>query len=634
MCGIAGFIDRMHKSGQQDLTKMTAVLGHRGPDGQGYALFNDLSATIGLGHRRLSIIDLEATGNQPMYFGNWCIVFNGEIYNYREIKAVLEKNGRVFNSHSDTEVILQAFDEWGVKAVDRFIGMFAFVILDHKAEKIWFFRDRPGAKPFYYYTNGELLLFASEIKALHEHPGFRKEIHMPAVAQFMQLGYIMAPTAIFQNTFKLKPGHYIEFDIATFSYLEKPYWKAVDYYNQPKVRISEVDAITETEKLMQSAVDYRMVADVPVGVFLSGGYDSSTVTALLQYNRTEKLKTFSIGFHEAGFNEAPFAKQVAAHLGTDHMEYYCTIEDARKLIPEIPVYWDEPFADASAIPTMLVSKLAREKVTVALSADAGDELFGGYSKYTYIMNAAKKLTALPKPLRNAAAGVLNALNPEKIPYFNKTYNFQTRYYKAVALLKSTGVMDGLGSIAKIYTDTEISDLMKMAVVKPGFMNDVDLIDNMYADDLSQLLCTDYQTYMVDDVLAKVDRAGMRVSLEGREPLLDHRLLEWSARLPSEFKIRNGVKKYILKEICHKYVPKTIMDRPKMGFGIPIVNWFDIEIGAYISQYLNESYIQRQGIFNPWAVKKIVGRYLQGKKENVFKLWNLIMFQLWYEKWMN
>ncbi|MGB4400108.1 MAG: asparagine synthase (glutamine-hydrolyzing) [Daejeonella sp.] len=633
MCGIAGFIDKSKVSGQQELAKMTAVLAHRGPDGKGLVVLDDLPASVGLGHRRLSIIDLHETGSQPMFFGDWSIVFNGEIYNYGEIKSSLEKIGRVFKSHSDTEVILQSFDEWGLKAVDLFIGMFAFVIVNHKRQKAWFFRDRPGVKPFYYYSEGKLMLFASELKAFHEHPGFKKEIDQRAVAQFMQFGYIKAPMTIFKNAFKLKPGHYIEFNISTFQFKEHPYWRAVDYYNQPKMTISDADAISETEKLMQSAVEYRMVADVPVGVFLSGGYDSSTVAALLQHNRTEKLKTFSIGFNEAGFDEAPFAKKVAAYLGTDHTEYYCTSDDARNLIPEIPEHWDEPFADPSSIPTMLVSKLAREKVTVALSADAGDELFGGYSKYTYILNGAKRNSVIPKQLRHAAADFLGRIDPGKIPYFNKTYNFQTRYYKGIELLKAEGVMDGLSSVAKFFSDTEIDSLVNGSGHSIEFFGNMPFIDEQYEDDLSNLLYSDYQTYMVDDILTKVDRATMSVSLEGREPLLDHRLLEWSARLPSDLKIRNGEKKYILKEICHKYLPKEMMARPKMGFGIPIVNWFDSEISGYVRQFLNETYVRKQGIFNVVAVNKIVSRYLKNKRENVFKLWNLIMFQVWYERWM-
>jgi len=633
MCGIAGFIDKSKSSGQQELSKMTEVLAHRGPDGKGSVVLEDLSASVGLGHRRLSIIDLHETGSQPMFFGDWSIVFNGEIYNYREIKSSLEKIGRVFKSHSDTEVILQSFDEWGLKAVDQFIGMFAFVIVNHKRQKAWFFRDRPGVKPFYYYSEGDLMLFASELKAFHEHPGFKKEIDQKAVAQFMQFGYIKAPMTIFRNAFKLKPGHYIEFDISTFQYVEHAYWRAVDYYNQPKMTISDTEAIAETEKLMQSALEYRMVADVPVGVFLSGGYDSSTITALLQHKRTDKLKTFSIGFNEQGFNEAPFAKEVATYLGTDHTEYYCTSDDARKLIPEIPDHWDEPFADPSSIPTMLVSKLARESVTVALSADAGDELFGGYSKYTYILNGVKRNSLIPKKIRKATAGLLGGIDPGKIPYFNKTYNFQTRYYKGIELLKAEGVMDGLSSIAKVYSDVEIDVLLNGNNLSAGFYSAFPVIDDLYADDISQLLYTDYQTYMVDDILTKVDRATMSVSLEGREPLLDHRLLEWAARLPSDLKIRNGEKKYILKEICHKHLPKAMMTRPKMGFGIPIVNWFDSEISGYVKQYLNESYVKKQGLFSIDAVHNIVNRYLTNKRENVFKLWNLIMFQLWYERWM-
>lgn len=633
MCGITGFIERRKVSSQDILQRMTNVLEHRGPDGMGTLLFEQLSSFVGFGHRRLSIIDLQESAGQPMHFKDWSIVFNGEIYNYREIRKELEQLGKSFKTNSDTEVVLQSFDEWGTAAVHRFIGMFAFALLDKREEKVYFFRDRAGVKPLYYYTDGEAFLFASELKSFHQYPGFKKEIDLDAAAQFIQYGYILAPTTIFKQTFKLKPGHYIEFLLKDFSHKEVKYWSISDAYNKPKLKISESEAISETKKLLISSCNYRMVSDVPVGVFLSGGYDSSTVTAVLQQERTEQLKTFSIGFHEAEFNEAGYARKVADHLKTDHTEYYCTIEDARKLIPEIPNYWDEPFADASAIPTMLVSKLARDKVTVALSADAGDELFGGYTKYTSLLAITRTLGAIPISLRKTAAGLLRRLQPEQIPVLNKTYNYQTRYHKGIALLESTGIEEGLRSIACFFSDQEINELFRQSFFTPDFLGNIQLLGND-KDAISRLLNIDYQTYMVDDVLVKVDRATMSVGLEGREPLLDHRLSEWAAQLPSNLKIRNGEKKYILKQICHQYLPKELMDRPKMGFGIPMVRWFEAEIESMVLTYLSEDFIRKQGVFRQSAIDQVIGAYRKNKNANVYKLWNLLMFQMWYEKWMS
>jgi asparagine synthase (glutamine-hydrolysing) len=633
MCGITGFIERTKISEEDILQKMTNVLEHRGPDGMGTSLFDQLSAFVGMGHRRLSIIDLQESAGQPMHFNDWSIVFNGEIYNYREIRKELEELGRSFKTNSDTEVVLQCFDEWGTTAVHRFIGMFAFALLDKREQKMYFFRDRAGVKPFYYYIDGQVFLFASELKAFHQYPGFKKEIDLGNAAQFIQYGYILAPATIFKQTYKLKPGHFIEFSLNDFSYKEVSYWNISDAYNKPKLNISESEAISETKKLMISACNYRMVSDVPVGVFLSGGYDSSTVTALLQHERTEKLKTFSIGFHENEFNEAGYARKVAKYLKTDHTEYYCTIDDARRMINEIPQYWDEPFADASAIPTMLVSKLAKDKVKVVLSADAGDELFGGYTKYTSLLSINRRLGAFPMRIRKTLANALKCIRPEQIPILNKTYNYQTRYHKGISLLESSGIEQGFRSIACFFSDQEVNELFRQSIVAPDFLGNIQLL-GQDKDAISRLLNIDYQTYMVDDVLVKVDRATMSANIEGREPLLDHRLSEWAAQLPSDLKIRNGQKKYILKQICHQYLPKEIMDRPKMGFGIPMVKWFEAEIESLVLRYLDKSFIHKQQIFQQASINQVIGAYRKNSNANVHKLWNLLMFQLWYERWMN
>lgn len=429
MCGISGFIDFNKKTNISTLEKMNRTLAHRGPDGEGYKIYNTENAITGLGHRRLSIIDLSEGGSQPQKFENLHIVFNGEVYNYKEIKAELESKGHSFNSHSDTEVVLHAYKEWGSEALKKFIGMFAFVIYDDAAQTLFACRDRAGVKPlFYYYANG-LFLFASELKALMQHPEFIKEINVDAAAAYMQYGYVPAPHCIFNNAFKLKPGHFLTLNTVTGTLSTQQYWNVYDAYNKPVLKIDFNEAVSETEKLLESAFQYRMVSDVPVGVFLSGGYDSSCVTALLQKNNTEKIKTFTIGVPDAGLNEAPYAKEIAAYLGTDHTEHYCTQKEALEIVPQLPFFYDEPFADSSAIPTSLVCKIARQKVTVALSADAGDEVFAGYNRYDYVMKYGKTIQSLPAPVRKAASAVMNAIPASAIPIMNKKYLFHSRYEK-------------------------------------------------------------------------------------------------------------------------------------------------------------------------------------------------------------
>lgn len=633
MCGIAGFIDTSSKSDLHTLKCMTESLFHRGPDGGNYQLYERDFGTIGLGHRRLSIIDLHVTAGQPMTFKDLVIVFNGEIYNYKEIRQELILKGCTFSTNSDTEVILQAFDVWGHQAVSRFIGMFVFGLYNHKSEKLYIYRDRAGVKPLYYYCHNGLFLFASELKAFHTHPSFKKEINPNAIAQFLQFGYIIAPDTIFQQTYKLNAGHYLEIDVKTLQFNDNIYWDIANYYNKPKLKIKHDEAFAHTHELLKSACEYRMVSDVPVGVFLSGGYDSSLVTAILQSGRTEKLKTFTIGFEEKKYDESHHAQRVASYLGTNHLTQICSIKDAKEKIIEIPNYYDEPFSDPSAIPTMLVSELARKTVTVALSADAGDELFGGYSKYQYVLNAFPKLNKIPISMRVGVANLLGKMDPNKIPHFKNTYNFKTRFAKGLSLLKSTSSKEAQCNIAKYFTDLEIASLLLNKGISNGKKFIETGIDSEYEDLISAMLCADFKTYMVEDILTKVDRATMRIGLEGREPLIDHRLAEWVAQLPNEFKISSKGQKILLKEIAHSYIPKEIMDRPKMGFGIPLVEWFQTEIQDYIHQLLNPEHIKNQGIFNDKAVNQVISDYHKNNSQNVFKLWNLIMFQLWYDKWM-
>ncbi len=634
MCGISGFIDFKKNTGREILEKMNRMMVHRGPDGEGYDIYKNEKATVGLGHRRLSIIDLSEGGSQPQSFAGLHITFNGEIYNYAEIKTNLETLGHTFHSHSDTEVILHAYSEWGSSALQKFIGMFAFVIYDETKNILFACRDRAGVKPFFYYWNDGLFLFASELKAIMQHPLFTKEINLHAAAAYMQYGYVPTPHCIFTDTHKLKPGHFLEFNIGNTNLETKEYWSVYDAYNKPILKIDLPEAIEETEKLLTNAFQYRMVSDVPVGVFLSGGYDSSCVTALLQKNNTEKIKTFTIGMPDAGLNEAPFAKDIAAHLGTDHTEYYCSQKDALEIVPQLPYFYDEPFADSSAIPTTLVSKIAREKVIVALSADAGDEIFAGYNRYGYIMKYGRQLQSIPGIVRKSASAVMDAIPANSIPILKSKYLFHSRYEKVKSLLKNPTDQNILVSLSKQMNEDDLRDLFKSPVNNLSSAFDSKELSPQYHSTLAYILAIDYQTYLLDDILQKVDRAGMSVSLEGREPFLDHRIIEWAAQLPMEYKYNKGEKKYILKQIVHKYLPKEMMDRPKMGFGIPIADWLQNDLKPFVDRYFEAGFIVKQNIFNPNEIQRIKNSFYEGKIERAEKIWYLLMFQMWYDKWMN
>ena len=634
MCGIAGFVDFNKTSGLNELHKMSRVLQHRGPDGEGYATFQKTEAIVGLGHRRLSIIDLSPGGTQPQSYNKIHITFNGEIYNYVEIKNSLLSKGHVFESHSDTEVILHAYEEWGEKCLQQFIGMFAFVIYDEPNNKIFACRDRAGVKPFFYYWANGLFLFGSELKAIVQHPDFVKEINVDATAAFLQYGYVPTPHCIYNDTLKLKPGHFLYLDLTKRSLQTQQYWSVYDAYNKPALKIDLPEAIEETEKILTKAFQYRMVSDVPVGVFLSGGYDSTCVTALLQKDNARKIKTFTIGIPDAGLNEAPFAKEIAAHLGTDHTEAYCTVKEALDIVPQLPFFYDEPFADSSAIPTTLVSKIAREQVTVALSADAGDEIFAGYNRYDYIVRYGKKLQAIPGIFRKGAAGIMNTIPANSIPVLNKKYLFHSRYEKLKSLLKNPSETNFLKSITEQMDEKDLSNLLIRGSTKLHTAFDSVELKKDFYDTLPYVMAIDYETYLLDDILQKVDRATMSASLEGREPFLDQNIIEWAAQLPMKYKYNNGSKKFIIKEIVHKYIPAQMMNRPKMGFGIPIATWLQNELKPLVNYYFEESFVTKQNIFKLKEIQRIYQSFYQGKIERAEKIWYLLMFQMWYDKWIN
>jgi asparagine synthase (glutamine-hydrolysing) len=640
MCGISGFIDFKKTSGIDILQSMTDTLYHRGPDGSGIELLENPYAQVGFGHRRLSIIDLSEHGKQPMQFQHLWICFNGEVYNYAEIKKELLELGHSFTGNSDTEVIIHSYAQWGEKCIDRFIGMFAFVIYDTQNNTVYCVRDRAGIKPFFYYFKDGLFLFSSEIKSFHKHPRFKKELNKNSVAAFMQYGNVPTPHCIFNDCFKLKPGHTISFSLAENNIADRvlpenqtQYWNVYDAYNKPKLTVDFETAKIETEALLSSACNYRMVADVPVGVFLSGGYDSTAVTALLQKDRTEKLKTFTISVPDIGLNEAEYARQTADFLGTDHTEIECTQKDALDLISDLPYYYDEPFADSSAIPTTLVSIMARKQVTVALSADAGDEVFAGYNRYDYLMRYGKKLQSIPGFARKAMAELMNFVPANRIPVLKNKYNFPNRYEKLKSLLRDPSAEQMMLSLSQQYTEKQLTELLEFHPEKLITAYTSKELGNESFSPLSYMMAIDYQTYLVDDILQKVDRATMTASLEGREPFLDHRVIEYAAQLPDDYKYHNGIKKHIVREIVHNYIPKEKMDRPKMGFAIPLAAWMNNELKDMVNSYINEKSIKEQGLFNWEAVSGLKIAFFSGKSEYDFKLWYLLMFQMWYERWM-
>jgi len=614
---------------------MTNTLFHRGPDNEGTVIING-PYQIGLGHRRLSIIDLSNCGNQPMHdeTGNYTIIFNGEIYNFQEIKIELQSIGFKFHSTSDTEVVLKAYMKWGMEAVQKFIGMFAFTIYDKIKNKVIFCRDRAGVKPFYYSILPDIILFGSELKSLMAHPSFQKKIDINSLSSFFRRGWIAAPYSVFESTFKLKPGHYLEINLKNRKYKEYCYWDVHSFYNMDELKISFDQAKEQLHDLLRSACEYRMVADTEVGIFLSGGFDSSTVAAILQMNRSQKLNTFSIGFEDEQFNEAPYAKAVAAHLGTNHHELICTANDALGIIPNLPFNYDEPFADSSAIPTMLVSKLASSKVKVCLSADGGDEIFGGYPRYYSKLNDFHKVKGIPVFFKQALGNLLALLIN-----FRQSKNPQQkiRAEKLLSILKHRdhSQIFRYRSEPIHFSNHEISKLLKeknLDLSLKTFYDDVHVRDGI--DPAMFMMASEYKTTMVDDILVKVDRATMAYSLEGREPLLDHRLVEFAARLNRNFHYKNNSPKSLLKEICYKYIPRQLMDRPKKGFAIPTNKWLHNELKDMVMEYSRESYLKNQNIFDEIRCRQMIHNYYRGYDKNGERIWFFLMFQTWFNKWMH
>lgn len=627
MCGICGVIDFSNQTTIEVADNMIQSLKHRGPDTQKSVKYESENCRVLFSHARLSIIDTSETANQPMTFKNLTIVFNGEIYNYQEIKNELIKLDHSFKTTSDTEVILHAFDEWGEDSVTKFNGMFAFSIYDTTAQKLWLVRDRIGVKPLYFYRKDNLMMFSSELKAFHQHPLFDRKINFTAVYEFFEKGYITGKHSVFQFVNRIEAATINTLNLNSKEIVSKKYWDIDSSYKKPKFKYHYDLAKQELKKLLRSSYNYRMIADVPVGVFLSGGYDSTSVAAILQESSNMPIKTFTIGFYE-GNNEAEFAKETARLLKTDHTEYYCTEEEAKDIIKDIPYFYDEPFADSSQIPTILVSKLAKEKVKVVLSADGGDEQFIGYNIYHRMNQRVTKISKLPLPLKYVLKPIFNfAYQITSSRNYLKKEKFRILF--EIILLNKNQMAYYSHNAARSTSQTVLDKILRVKKSKKSLTASYENFDNIN-DVFSSL---DIQGYLKEDILTKVDRATMSQSIEGREPMLDYRLMEFSAQLPNEYKYKNGVGKKILKDIVHDYLPKEMMERPKTGFSIPIIKWLKEDLSYLIDDFLSREALQKSKVFNENGVLELVSVFKSKNSVVDGLIWKILVFQMWYDEWV-
>lgn len=647
MCGISGFLDTSRRRGAGELRDtvlgMANTLCHRGPDD--FGAWVDAASGIALGHRRLSILDLSPLGHQPMHSasGRYALSFNGEIYNFRGLRNELEDLGHTFRGHSDTEVMLACFSQWSVhQAVKRFTGMFAFALWDREERLLHLARDRFGEKPLYYGWMGRTFVFASELKAVRAHPDFEAGIDRDVLALYFRHGYIPAPYSIYRGVSKVLPGTVLTMAPEPGASPNViPYWcvRAVaEHGSANPFTGNETEAVAHLDALLRDAVKLQMEADVPLGAFLSGGVDSSTIVALMQAQRTQPVRTFSIGFHEAAYNEAPYAKAVATHLGTAHTELYVTPEEAMAVIPRLPKLYDEPFADPSQIPTFLVSQLARGDVTVSLSGDAGDELFAGYTNYFWGLRIWKQSGWMPRSLRTLSAGGLTMLSSASskslfrmiepvLPKHLRQRNIGVKL-KTIAGLLSADCGESLYRAILTHWDAP-SSLVIGASEPPTPLTDRTQWGN-FPDLLRCMMYTDARMYLPDDILVKVDRAGMGVSLETRVPLLDHRVVEFAWQLPDSMKIRGGRGKWILRQVLSRYLPSALIDRPKMGFGVPIGAWLRGPLKDWGEALLDEKRLKDQGFLSPDPIRDKWDEHLSGTMDWETPLWNVLMFQAWLE----
>ncbi len=619
---------------------MAHTLRHRGPDAEG--CWVDAEAGVALAHQRLSIIDLSPNGAQPMTSasGRSIIAYNGEVYNFAEIRDALIAEGRgPFRGGSDTEVVLEACEAWGVeRAVKRFIGMFAFALWDRRASELTLVRDRLGIKPLYWAQFGDLFLFGSELKALCAQGGWSAQVDQNAVAAFMRHNYIPAPHTIYRGVSKLPPGAMLRMGRQHQAEISA-YWSLDDIVEEgandplPGDDTAATDAL---EALLSDAVRQRMIADVPLGAFLSGGIDSSTVVALMQANSDRPVKTFSIGFAESGFDEAQYAKQVARHLGTDHTELYVEPAQAMAMIERLPEMFDEPFADSSQIPTFLVSELTRPHVTVSLSGDGGDELFAGYNRYFQSAGTVGRLMNAPRPLRASLAGAVNSLSPG---VWDRLFNLMPKRWRPAQpgdkLYKLADVLRGdSGAFYRRLVShwDDPSGVVPGGREPRGILWDPALADRL-PDDIAWMQYLDTLTYLPDDILTKVDRSSMAVSLEARVPLLDHRVVAFAWRLSAQQKIRAGKGKWLLRQVLQRHVPRDLVERPKMGFGIPLDKWLRGPLRDWAEDLLSEHSLAQTGILAPAPIRAKWREHLSTQRNWQYHLWDVLMFQAWARRWL-
>jgi asparagine synthase (glutamine-hydrolysing) len=642
MCGITGFWDIKGKFSSSELrtviTNMTDILSHRGPDsGEVY-----IDQNLALGHRRLAIIDLSPAGYQPMASacGRYILVFNGEVYNSAAIRSELDHLAIKWRGHSDTETILESFAHIGIqKTLEKMIGMFALALWDKQERRLVLMRDRFGVKPLYWRLVNQQLSFASELKSLLQLPNFERCIRRDAQYDFLHTGYIYGEKTIWESVYKLLPGHILVLNQNDSTPKIEPYYDVRSVWGKgqsAQTNEREDNLIESLHELLIDAVKQRMISDVPLGAFLSGGIDSSLVTALMQSQSNQPVKSFTIGFENKQYNEAPYARDVARHLGTDHTEVILTDRDALDVIPLLSTIYDEPFADSSQIPTYLVSKVARTKVTVSLSGDGGDEFFGGYSRYIDGINLYNTLNKIPNPLKNLgywcashlSEDILNRVGDALPSRHFRNGKLSERTKKLGAVLQDNTIDTFYGQM--IAHEPDPNRLLNTSVQSKHYWQDHSLLPPL-SDNLVRMQLYDACVYLPDDILTKVDRASMAVSLESREPLLDHRLVEFASRLPAHMKIRNGQGKYLLRQVLYKYVPAPLIDRPKMGFGIPLASWLRGPLREWAEDLLDsQSLVSNE--FNPVPIRKKWSQHIEGKVNWDFILWDILMYQSWARRW--
>tara|TARA_Y100000588_G_scaffold395258_2_gene521966 strand:- start:21363 stop:23354 length:1992 start_codon:yes stop_codon:yes gene_type:complete len=660
MCGLTGCWTQTGDTALETSIKIMAkTLHHRGPDAHAHWL--DQNVGIGLGHTRLKVIDLSENGAQPMHSNcnRYVIVFNGEIYNHHNIRAELEQKGLAPNwrGHSDTEILLAGFVAWGVSAtLQRAVGMFSFALWDKKEHRLTLGRDRFGEKPLYYgwlgQGNNKTFAFGSELKALRAFPGFDNSINRDALALYFQFCTVPAPYSIFKDIFKLEPGHILVLDGEGFKNKTikiEPYWQLTDVVHEGITSpiSDEIEAIEFLESTLRKSVQQQSIADVPLGVFLSGGIDSSLITALMQDQSNRPIQTFTVGFDETGFDESPFASAVAKHIGTDHHELRVTSSDALSVIPSLPQIYDEPFADSSQIPTHFICKAARQNVTVALSGDAGDELFGGYNRYFWSKRIWNKLAWLPinarrllgKGISLFPVSTWDAMN-QVLPSPFQTTNFGDKAYKMANRLERVDKLEDLyKNLLMIWQEgndlvwrsrVPASNLYGSALYTlPTILDDANIIKNIPESELRMMLW-DSLIYLPDDILTKVDRAAMSVSLETRAPFLDHRIAELAWKLPLHMKIRDGQGKWALRQVLYKYVPRDLIERPKAGFGVPIGEWLRGPLRDWAENLINKESLQSEGYLNSTLIHETWKQHLSGRHDWSHHLWAVLMFQAWLD----